>query len=154
MAMMNGLQVTSEQTTPSEVSIREMVVRKMPKGKTANLFSNREIKGRILPFPENQIKQNKGKIKIGIDPIIYNEMMETSSHQRPTVLFVCTWPAEKYGPIIFSKEALSMICTCYWFLPSKKTKPSNSGKNINIEIPDDQFLDEEAFEKIFDEIYV
>ena len=154
MATMNGLPSTTDPTDPTAIQIKEMAERKLPKGKKAFLFSNREIKGYILPYPENQIKQSKGSVKFSIEPNIYNSIVEMASHQRPTILFICAWPNDKTGLVIFSKEAMSMICTAYWFLPNKKSKPSNSTKNVNVEIPDGQIVDEKAFEKIFDQIYV
>ncbi len=154
MAAMNGHQTITDPTDPTAINIKDLAERKLPKGKKAYLFSNREIKGHILPYPENQIKRGKGTVKFSLEPNIYNSIVETASRQRPTILFICAWPNDKSGSVIFSKEAMSMICTSYWFLPNKKSKPSNSTKNVNIEIPDGQIVDEKAFEKIFDQIYV
>ena len=154
LATLQGHQAIADPTDPSTIRIREKVEQKLPKGKRAYLFSNREIKAAILPYSENQIKQGKGKIKFSIEPGLYNEIIETSNLQRPTVLFICTWPTDKDGTVIFSKEAMSMICTGYWFLSDKKSKTSSGTKNTTIEIPDDQIIDASAFEKIYDQIYV
>jgi hypothetical protein len=153
LATVNGHQVFCDPIKPSAIRIREVVERKLPKGKRAKVFTNREIKGHILPVSESQIRQNKGAVKIGIDPIIYSEIAETSSYQVPTVLFLCVWPTDKKGAIIFSREALSMICTCYWFLLDKKAKPSSGTKAVNIEIPHEQIINESAFGEILDKIY-
>ena len=154
MAALNGHETTTNPTDPTAIQIREMAERKLPKGKRAFIFSNREIKGLILPYPEGQVKQGKGTVKFSIDSGVYNEIVEASNRQRPTVLFVCAWPATDNGSIIFSKEAMSMICTGYWFLPGKKSKPSTSSKTVNIEIPDDHVVDEGAFDKIFEQVYI
>ena len=131
-----------------------MVEQKLPKGKRTSIFSNREIKAIILPYSEGQVKQGKGKSKFSIEANLYNEIIETTNRQRPTILIICAWPSDKGGSVIYSKEAMSMICTAYWFLPNKKSKPASATKNVNLEIPDDQVIDTNAFEKIFDRIYV
>ena len=154
LATLQGHQTISDPTDASFIRIRETVERKLPKGKRAFIFSNREIKASILSYPESQVKQVKGKIKLSVEPSLYNEIMETATRQRPTTLFICTWPTDKEGTIIFSKEAMSMICTGYWFLPNKKLKSASGTKNVTLEIPDDQIIDANAFEKIFDQIYI
>ncbi|MEO1259197.1 MAG: hypothetical protein AAFZ15_10390 [Bacteroidota bacterium] len=154
LATLQGHQTISDPTDPAFIRIREKVERKLPKGKRAFVFSNREIRASILSYPENQVRQAKGKTKFSVEPSLYNEIIETATRQRPTALFICTWPAAKEGTVIFSKEAMSMICTGYWFLPGKKSKSSGGTKNVTIEVPDDQIIDAKAFEKIFDQIYI
>lgn len=154
MATLGGHETFANPTDHTAIQIREMTERKLPKGKRASFFSNREIKGLILPYQESQVKQGKDTVKFSIDTGIYNEILEASNRQRPTVLFICAWPTNENGAVIFSKEAMSMICTSYWFLPDKKSKPSTSSKTVNIEIPDDQIIDANAFVKIFDQIYI
>ena len=154
LAALKGYQSITDPTDPSTIKIREKVEQKLPKGKRTFIFSNREIKAVLLPYPESQIKQGKGKIKFSIEPGLYNSILETVNHQRPKALIFCTWPGDKDGAIIFSKEAMSMICTGYWFLPNKKSKSAGGTKNVSIEIPDDQVIDVDAFEKIFAQIYV
>lgn len=154
MAATNGHRTISNPTDHATIQIQELIERKLPKGRRATMLSNREIKGVILPYPENQVKQGNGSVKFSIDTGVYHEILEAAGRQRPLVLFICTWPSDDKGAVIFSKEAMSMICTSYWFLPNKKSKPSDASKTINIEVPDDQIVDAKAFEKIFDQIYI
>ena len=154
IAAHNGYQTITSPTDLTSIKIRELVKQKLPKGKHTYLFSNREIKGSVLPYSESQVKQGKGSVKFNVDPGLYNNLLETANLQRPTVLFICTWPSHKSSTIIFSKEAMSLICTCYWFLPPKKAKPASNSKSLNIEIPDNQIIDLNGFEKLFDDIYI
>lgn len=154
IATLHGHQTISNAIHPSAIQIKETIERKLPKGRTATLLSNRSIHGHILPVPESQVKRAKGKVKINIEPTIYNEVIETTGQLQPTVLFICTWPSDQNGAIIFSREAMSLICTCYWYLPSKKTKPSINNKPVSIEIAEDQIVDTKAFGQIFETLYV
>ncbi|HFA50563.1 MAG TPA: DUF4365 domain-containing protein [Bacteroidetes bacterium] len=149
----NSLGYKTMATSDNAVHIKELAERKLPKGRQAFLFTNKEIKGRILALSEKQIKNNKASVKCSIGNDIYTELVERANHQRPLVLFVCIWPENKNGYIELTGAALKINCSCYWYMHEKGAKITGQNKSRNIEIPKTQLLDQTAFKNILENIY-